>query len=105
MRLAFFAGGSIADRRAWSGTVYYAHRALASKFDVVPLEMPRLTRALRGLRKVMRPSRIDPMREPLCSSLIAGPAGRMVKAANVDAVFVLGASHIAAALVDRFPVF
>lgn len=105
MRLAFLSGGSVRDRRAWSGTIYYAHRALAKRFDVVPIEMPRMNLALRGLRKILRPTGIDPSRESLCSSVMAWQAARMVAETKVDAVFVLGASHIAAGLADSFPVF
>lgn len=105
MRVAFLAGGSIADRRAWSGTIYYAHRALARRFDVVPLEPPCTNRALRGLRKALRFTGVDPLREPLCSAFLGRRAARLVSRVGADAVFVLGASHIAAGLVDRFPVF
>ena len=105
MRLAFLAGGAISDRRAWSGTIYYAHRALAARFDVVPIEMPAMNRALRGLRKIARPVGIDLIREFHVSSVMSDHAARRIIRAGVDAVFVLGASHIAAGLVGRFPVF
>lgn len=105
MRLAFFAGGSIRDRKAWSGTVYYAHRALAKRFEVIPLEMPNAALVLRGLRKIVRPTGLDPLREPLCALVMSRIAGQMVALSKSDAVFVLGASHIAAGLADRFPVF
>jgi glycosyltransferase involved in cell wall biosynthesis len=105
MRIAFLAGGSASDRRAWSGTTYYAHKALAKRFEVVTLEMPRMNKALRGLRKIVRPTGIDLIREPLYSAAISAGAARLVTAANPDAVFVLGASHIAAGLCDRFRVF
>jgi glycosyltransferase involved in cell wall biosynthesis len=105
VRLAFLAGGSVVDRRAWSGTTYYVHRALAKRFNVSTIEMPRMKRALRGLRKVMRSTGIDPLRERLCSAVMSKHAARMLAQIDVDAVFVLSASHIAADLAGRFPVF
>jgi glycosyltransferase involved in cell wall biosynthesis len=105
LRLAFLAGGSVNDRQAWSGTVHYVHKALTKWFDVSLIETPTMDRVLLGARKAMRPLGIDPFREPLTSTLIAKRTAGMVADANVDAVFVLGASHISAALVDRFAVF
>ena len=105
VRVAFVAGGSQLDRRAWSGTVYYAHRALAERFDVVPIEMPLVTKIFARFRQVMRKTGIDPLWEPLAGRLLAGLAARRIKAEQVDAVFVLGASHMAAGLIDRFALF
>jgi glycosyltransferase involved in cell wall biosynthesis len=45
------------------------------------------------------------MREPLYSSAISRHAARMVAKVGADAVFVLGASPLAAGLANRFPVF
>jgi glycosyltransferase involved in cell wall biosynthesis len=53
----------------------------------------------------MRPVGIDPMREPLCSALVGVRARQILTAVKPDAVFVLGASHIAGALADSYPVF
>jgi glycosyltransferase involved in cell wall biosynthesis len=105
VRLAFLAGGAVTDRRAWSGTIHYAHRALSKRFDVVPVEMPMVSKTLRGLRKIGRRIGTDPLREPFCSDLIGAHAERMVKQTGADAAFVLGASHIAAGLAARLPVF
>jgi glycosyltransferase involved in cell wall biosynthesis len=105
MRLAFLSGRSVSDRRAWSGTIYYAHRALAKRFDVIPVETPTMNRALRGLRRATRSTGIDLTREPLCSSIITAHTARLVARTNADAVFVLSASHISAGLADHFPVF
>lgn len=105
MKLAFLAGGSVNDRLAWSGTTYYAHKALARRFDVSPVEMPSVARALRALRSFMRPVGIDPMREPLCSTLVGPYLRSELSKIKPDAVFVLGASHIAAALTDHYRVY
>lgn len=105
MRVAFLAAGSVTDRRAWSGTVYYAHRALATRFDVSTVDLSRLNRVLRGARKLVRPSGIDLIREPFVSELVSDYVARQIESEKPEAVFVMGASHLAAGLANRFPVF
>lgn len=105
MKLAFLAGGSVRDRRAWSGTTYYVHRALSQRFDVQTIELPRLSKAMRGMRKALRPAGLDLTREPVCSDLIGRYLAPAIQQTGAEAVFVLGASHLAAGLTSRFPVF
>ena len=88
MRIAFVAGGSVKDRRAWSGPIHDAHRALAKRFDVLAIETPRTTRLFDHLRHRVRRTGFDNHRKQVFTDVLARHTARRVGQADGARVFV-----------------
>ena len=82
MRIAFVAGVSVTDRRAWSGPIHDAHRALAKRFAVLAIETPRTTRLFDHLRHRARRTGFDNHRKQVFTDVLVRHTARRVRRAD-----------------------